>query len=143
MAKGKSKAAGGSGNQGTTSTAAKPERILKDDWGRQVIVVPDANSIPADRKIWPSGGFEPNGEHIVVFARINGYNVDPNSLIGISVSQSEYAAFTDIAGHWSWTSSKEADKYIKRYDTPGQPYHIKKWVAKAIAFSNAMKRIGR
>lgn len=143
MAKGKSKAAGGSGNQGPTTTSAKPERILKDDWGRQVVVVQNANAIPADRQIWPSGGFEPNGEHIVVFARINGYNVDTSSLIGISVSQSEFAAFTDIAGHWSWTSSKEADRYIKKYDKPGQNYNVRKWVARAKAFSNAMKSIGR
>ena len=142
MSKGNSKLSGG-GTQGPTTTSAKKERILTDDYGRKVVVVPDAASIPADREIWTSGGFEPNGEHIVVFARINGYNVDPSSLVGLSVSAAEYAAFTDIAGHWSWKSSKEADKYIKRYDKPGQPYHIKKWVARAIAFSNAMKKIGR
>lgn len=139
MGRGSSKAGGGGGNPQT----AQREQIVTDDYGRQVVVVPDASQIPTDRDIWASGAFTKGNDNYVVFGRINGYSVDTSSLMGVKVSQSDYQAIKGVAGWRSWNNSADADRYVKRYDKPSSSALTKRYVARAKAFSTTMKKFGR
>lgn len=128
--------ASGGGNNIPTSV------FVKDDYGRDVEVVRSPSEIPSDRQLWPSGAFGKDRDFYLVFARITGFDVDVNSLIGLKVPQEDEAAIVGIAGWRSWKSSAEADKYIKRYDKPGASKRVQRDVLIAKKFSDTMKKYG-
>ena len=134
------------GGGGSNRNSAKPEEkftVIKDDYGRDVKVFKNIDDISADKEIWTSGGFSRDGKHYAVFATIKGYSVDKDSLEAVQVSLDDLAGITGVGGWKSWTTSKEADAYVKKYDKPKASGRVKRGVEKAKAFSDSMKKLGR
>lgn len=141
MGRGSSGIGGGGG--AANIEAQNQRRFVTDNYGRQVQVVNDISEVPQGRELWSSGAFSTNnGEHYLVFATINGYNVDPNSLVGLRVSLQDVGAVSNVAGWRSWTRSAQADAYINRYDRIGVRRATQRNVARAKAFSQTLKKYG-
>ena len=137
MGRGSSKAGGGGAKLPAVQT-------VKDNYGRDVKIV-SVGDIPNNLDVWPSGSFTAtNGDrydHYVVFASINGYNVDTNTLTGIKVSLNDLSGIKDIAGWQSWKTSKQADAYVKKYDKPGASAITQRRIQRAKNFSSVMKNL--
>lgn len=118
--------------------------VVKDDFGRDVVVIRDIKDLPSDRQLWSSGAFGKSGDYYIVFAKYKSdYEIDKGSLVGLKTSLTQMSAVRRVGGWKSWKTSAEADKWIRRYDARvRKSAQLERDLVRAKQFATALRNIG-